>query len=264
MPRCRRPTSERRASVTRSLRISELRVAYGPVVAVAGVSLEVVPHAVRVILGPNGAGKTSLLNGISGVAPRSGGEILLGDEKIHRRSGYKVARLGVIQVPEGRRVVAPLTVEENLLLGQYATRGREGDPGGFGTVDAVYELFPRLYERRAIRSGLLSGGEQQMLAMGRALMSAPEVLLLDEPSMGLAPTLVELVLDCVVRIAESGIGVLMVEQNLAALDIASYGYVLDRGKIVVEGEAKSLATDPAVIDAYIGGRAAVRRADPVS
>jgi branched-chain amino acid transport system ATP-binding protein len=248
----------------RSLQIRDLRVAYGPVVAVAGVSLEVVPHAVRVILGPNGAGKTSLLNGISGVAPRSGGEILLGDVKIHRQAGHRVARLGVIQVPEGRRVVAPLTVEENLLLGRYAARGREDEPGEYGTLESIYELFPRLHDRRTIRSGLLSGGEQQMLAMGRALMGAPEVLLLDEPSMGLAPTLVELVLDCVARIAEAGIGVLMVEQNLAALDIASYGYVLDRGRVVVEGEARSLAADPAVIDAYIGGRAAARRADPVA
>src|SRR5262249_30551773 len=161
-----------------SLQITDLRVAYGPVVAVAGVSLEVVPHAVRVILGPNVAGKTSLLNGISGVAPRAGGEILLGETKIHRQSGYRVAREGVIQVPEGGRVVAPLTVHENLELGQYATRGRDRDAGEYGTVAAVYELFPRLYERRDIRSGLLSGGEQQMLAMGRALMSAPEVLLL--------------------------------------------------------------------------------------
>jgi branched-chain amino acid transport system ATP-binding protein len=248
----------------RSLQITDLRVAYGPVVAVAGVSLEVVPHAVRVILGPNGAGKTSLLNGISGVAPRAGGEIMLGDVKIHRQSGYKVARHGVIQVPEGRRVVAPLTVHENLQLGQYAARSRQGDPGEYGTVEAVYELFPRLHERREIRSGLLSGGEQQMLAMGRALMSAPEVLLLDEPSMGLAPQLVQLVLECVARIAESGIAVLMVEQNLAALDIASYGYVLDRGTIVAEGEARSLATNPAVIDAYIGGRAAGRSAKTVA
>ena len=249
----------------RSLRITDLRVAYGPVVAVAGVSLEVVPHSVRVILGPNGAGKTSLLNGISGVAPRTGGEILLGDARIHRQSGYRVAREGVIQVPEGRRVVAPLTVEENLQLGAYAVRGRgDVDRGEYGTVEAVYELFPRLYERRQIRSGLLSGGEQQMLAMGRALMGSPEVLLLDEPSMGLAPQLVALVFDCVARIADSGIGVLMVEQNLAALDIASYGYVLDRGKIVVEGEARSLATNPAVIDAYIGGRAAARRADALA
>ena len=249
----------------RSLQITDLRVAYGPVVAVSGVTLEVVPHAVRVILGPNGAGKTSLLNGISGVAPRAGGEIMLGDVKIHRQSGFKVARHGVIQVPEGRRVVAPLTVEENLQLGAYAARGRQDvEQGEYGTVEAVYELFPRLYERREIRSGLLSGGEQQMLAMGRALMGAPEVLLLDEPSMGLAPQLVQLVLECVARIAESGIGVLMVEQNLAALDIASYGYVLDRGQIVVEGEAASLASDPAVIDAYIGGRAVARRSDPVA
>jgi branched-chain amino acid transport system ATP-binding protein len=240
--------------MVRPLHIADLRVAYGHAVAVRGVTLAVEPGAVRVLLGPNGAGKTSLLNGVCGVAPRAGGEIWLGDDAIHRGRAHTVARRGVIQVPEGRRVVAPLTVEQNLLLGRYAARGRErDDAGSFSELDAIYELFPALHTRRRIGAGLLSGGEQQMLAIGRALMGQPEVMLLDEPSMGLAPKMVALVLDCVVRIAHTGIGVLMVEQNVAALDIAAYGYVLDQGTIVAEGPAADLAGDPVVVDAYIGG-----------
>jgi branched-chain amino acid transport system ATP-binding protein len=242
----------------RSLQVTDLRVAYGPVVALAGASLEVVPGTVRVLLGPNGAGKTSLLNGVCGVAPRVGGTVTLGELELHKQRSYNIARSGVIQVPEGRRVVAPLSVEENLLLGKYAARGREVTDGVYDEVDAIYELFPRLESRRHVRAGLLSGGEQQMLAIGRALMGQPEVMLLDEPSMGLAPIIVALVFDCVARIAASGIGVLMVEQNVAALEIASYGYVLDQGKIVVEGAAESLAGDSSVVDAYIGSAAAKR------
>ncbi|MES1246596.1 MAG: ABC transporter ATP-binding protein [Actinomycetota bacterium] len=235
----------------RPLRVTDLRVAYGPVVAVDGVSLEAVPGAVRVLLGPNGAGKSSLLNGVCGIAPRVGGEVHLGEAPLHKQRAHGVARAGVIQVPEGRRVVSPLSVEENLILGQYAARGRRADTE-FGTVEAIYELFPRLHSRRKVRAGLLSGGEQQMLAIGRALMGQPEVILLDEPSMGLAPIIVAQVFDCVARIAETGIAVLMVEQNVAALEIASYGYVLEHGRIVVEGPAAELAADPAVMDAYIG------------
>jgi branched-chain amino acid transport system ATP-binding protein len=237
--------------MSRSLRITELKVSYGPVVAVAGVSLEVEPGTVRVLLGPNGAGKTSLLNGVCGVAPRLGGEVVLGDMPLHKKHAYAIARAGVIQVPEGRRVVSPLTVEENLYLGQYAARHRLKTTE-FGTVDAIYDLFPRLADRKAVRSGLLSGGEQQMLAIGRALMGQPEIMLLDEPSMGLAPIVVSQVFECVARIAASGIAVLMVEQNVEALDIASYGYVLEQGKIVVEGPAEKLASDRAIVDAYIG------------
>jgi branched-chain amino acid transport system ATP-binding protein len=245
----------------RSLRITDLRVAYGPVVAVAGVSLEAVPGKVRVLLGPNGAGKTSLLNGVCGIAPRVGGEVFLGDLPLHKQRAHGVARSGVIQVPEGRRVVSPLSVEENLILGQYAARGRLADTE-FGTTEAIYELFPRLHSRRDVRAGLLSGGEQQMLAIGRALMGQPEVILLDEPSMGLAPIVVSQVFECVARIANAGIAVLMVEQNVEALEIASYGYVLEHGEIVVEGSASTLAADPAVVDAYIGTGAAQKELSP--
>jgi branched-chain amino acid transport system ATP-binding protein len=238
-------------------------VAYGPVVAVDGVSLEVVPGTVRVLLGPNGAGKTSLLNGVCGVAPRTGGEIHLGDVSLHTVRAHRVARAGVIQVPEGRRVVAPLSVEENLILGRYAARLRLREVE-FSTLDEIYELFPRLHSRRTVRAGLLSGGEQQMLAIGRALMGQPEVMLLDEPSMGLAPIIVSQVFERVAQIAASGIAVLMVEQNVQALEIASYGYVLEHGRIVVEGKATDLAADSAVIDAYVGAVASSQEPSSVS
>ncbi len=228
-----------------------------------GVSVEIVPGTVRVMLGPNGAGKTSLLNGVCGLAPRVGGALLLGELELHRRRPHEIARAGIIQVPEGRRVVAPLTVEENLLLGQYAARGRHAADAPYSDLESVYELFPSLVNRRHVRAGLLSGGEQQMLAIGRALMGQPEVMLLDEPSMGLAPIVVSHVFECVARIAAAGIGVLMVEQNVAALEIASYGYVLDQGAIVIEGPAEQLAADPAVVDAYIGAGAARREASRV-
>lgn len=242
--------------MSQSLRISDIEVAYGQLLAVRGVSLDVVPGAVRVLLGPNGAGKTSLLNGICGVAPRVAGTMTLGDQELHRLRSHQIARHGVIQVPEGRRVIATLSVHENLLLGRYAARGRsapEGTAGMFADVDSIYDLFPPLKTRRNVRAGLLSGGEQQMLAIGRGLMGQPKVMLLDEPSMGLAPIIVSLVFECVARIAESGVGVLMVEQNVASLEIASYGYVLEQGKIVIEGPARQLVDDSAVVDAYIGG-----------
>ena len=216
------------------------------------------------LLGPNGAGKSSLLNGVCGLAPRVGGTLLLGEIELHRRRAHEIARAGIIQVPEGRRVVAPLTVEENLLLGQYAARSRHAGDAPYSDLESVYELFPSLVNRRHIRAGLLSGGEQQMLAIGRALMGQPEVMLLDEPSMGLAPIVVSHVFDCVARIAAAGIGVLMVEQNVAALEIASYGYVLDQGAIVIEAAAEQLAADSAVVDAYIGAGAARREASRVS
>jgi branched-chain amino acid transport system ATP-binding protein len=238
--------------VHRSLQIADLKVSYGPIAAVRGVSLEVVPGTVRVLLGPNGAGKTSLLNGVCGVAPRIGGTVTLGELALHRQRSHHIARAGVIQVPEGRRVVAPLSVHENLLLGQYATRGRPARETMYSDVDSIYELFPSLHNRRNVRSGLLSGGEQQMLAIGRALMGQPEVMLLDEPSMGLAPIIVSLVFECVARIAASGVGVLMVEQNVESLDIASYGYVLDQGRVVLEGPASELVSDAGIVDAYIG------------
>jgi branched-chain amino acid transport system ATP-binding protein len=191
-----------------------------------------------------------MLNAISGLAPRTGGAVRLGNRRIDRLAAHRIARLGVLQVPEGRRIVAPLTVEENLELGRYATRGR--DRRDARTVDEIYAMFPVLRERRSVRGGLLSGGEQQMLALGRALMGDPTVMLLDEPSMGLSPKLVHVVFDAVAAIAQQGIAVLMVEQNVTVLEIATHGYVLQHGRIVNEGPAAALRVDPEVAEAYVG------------
>jgi branched-chain amino acid transport system ATP-binding protein len=238
--------------VTLPLRVSDIRVAYGAVSAINGVTVELPVGAVRAVFGPNGAGKTSLLRGISGIAPRLQGEILLGERRLDRLPAYKIARAGLIQVPEGRHIVGPLSVEENLFLGAYAVHDRKPESSTFGTVESIYELFPVLHARRKLPAHSLSGGEQQMLALGRALMGCPHVVLLDEPSTGLAPKVVDLVFECVEQIAAAGIGVLMVEQNLAALDVASYAYVLEHGKIILEGSSSDVAFDPRVAAAYMG------------
>ena len=232
-----------------ALRVSELNVVYGKAVAVKDVSLVAAAGEIRVVVGANGAGKSSTLNAISGVAPRSGGSVWFGDQRIDSLPAHKIARLGIVQVPEGRRMVSPLTVEENLLLGQYAARKRPLKVA-YGELESVYESFPRLRERRSVRSGLLSGGEQQMLALGRALMSDPSVLLLDEPTMGLSPKLVVDVLDEVMEIARAGLAVLMVEQNAAALEVADYAYVLQHGVLVAEGKPESIDAARAVVGSY--------------
>ncbi|MFT3797489.1 ABC transporter ATP-binding protein [Microbacterium sp.] len=216
------------------------------------VTVETEPGTVRLLLGANGAGKSSLLNGISGMAPVKGGSITLGELQLDRMRAHRISQAGVLQVPEGRRMVAPLTVAENLQLGQLAARGREGTDGNLGTVDAIYAMFPALYERRAIRAGQLSGGEQQMLALGRALMGVPRVILLDEPTMGLSPKFVDVVLECVRTIAAKGIGVLMVEQNVAALDVADYVYLMRLGEVVSSGPASEYAGDERIVDSYLG------------
>lgn len=235
--------------MTTLLQTHDVVVRYGIVEAVRGVSVSVATGQITAVLGANGAGKTSLLSAISGVVKPSGGQVLLKGEPI---TGQKVSanvRRGLVHVPEGRRIIAPLTVEDNLLLGGHTLPARLRRQ----RLAEVYELFPRLVERKDSPGGLLSGGEQQMLAFGRALMADPQVLLLDEPSMGLAPIMVDVVMETVQRMAERGIGILMVEQNATAvLDIAAYAYVIEQGSVVLEGPAKDVATDSAVVRAYLG------------
>lgn len=235
-----------------TLEVSKLEVNYGAVRAVSEVSIAVEPGEVVVVLGPNGAGKSSSLRAIAGLI-KSRGSVTWDGADISRWSAYRRARAGIALVPEGRRVFAPLTVEENLMLGAYGTRSAAGRRG---KVEEIFALFPRLETRRKSHSGLLSGGEQQMLAIGRALMAEPSLILMDEPSMGLAPTVVDIVMDSVKAIAATGIGVLMVEQNaIAALDIADRAAVLNRGTVVAIDDAHTLREHPAVLRAFLGSQA---------
>jgi ABC-type branched-subunit amino acid transport system ATPase component len=243
------------AAATPLLEVADLHVSYAGVRALHGVSLAVPEGAIVAVLGNNGAGKTTLLRAISGTLRLHGGAIERGSTRFAGRTlsdlePAGIVRAGVVQVPEGRRVFADLTVEENLRAGGLSSRGRRR------RVDArtrVYELFPRLAERRTQRAGLLSGGEQQMLAIGRALMSEPRVLLLDEPSLGLAPQIVEQIAEIVVKINEQGTGVVLVEQNAAmALAIAHRAYVLEVGRVALEGPADELARSDEVRARYLG------------
>lgn len=234
------------------LRIDDLIVEYGSVRALHGITLNVNQGEIVALIGSNGAGKSSTLKAISGLVSPAGGEITLGGTVISDLPAYDVAALGIAQVPEGRHVFPRLTVLENLEMGGYLIEDkvvlkRE--------MEKVFELFPRLFERRTQAAGSLSGGEQQMLALGRALVRSPQFLLLDEPSLGLAPVVVEKIFDIIGGpIRDSGVGVLLVEQNaLMALSIASRGYVLETGRIVMEAPAGQLMEDPRVKKAYIGG-----------
>jgi len=203
------------------------------------------------IVGPNGAGKTTLLNAICGALRPASGNILFGETNITGEPAYRVARRGILLVPEGRQILGPLTVRENLELGRLALGSRRG--GRRPSLGAVFDLFPRLAERVEQIAGSLSGGEQQMLAIGRALMGAPELLLLDEPSLGLAPIVVAAVFDALKRLNSSGLTILLVEQNArGALEIADYAYVMERGRIVDEGESSGLRTDPNIQSHYLG------------
>lgn len=232
-----------------ALEATDIEVRYGVVEAVRGVSVTVRAGEVTAVLGANGAGKTSLLSAISGIVkPAAGGVSLHGEEIAGRRTPSNVRR-GLVHVPEGRRIIAPLTVEENLLLGAYTASAADRRE----RLAHAYDIFPRLVERKHSPGGLLSGGEQQMLAFGRALMAGPKVLLLDEPSMGLAPVMVDVIIENVRRMAEDGIGILMVEQNAAAvLEIATYAYVMEQGLVVLEGTADDVSNDAGVVRAYLG------------
>ncbi|HWF50237.1 MAG TPA: ABC transporter ATP-binding protein [Solirubrobacteraceae bacterium] len=230
------------------LTLEGLTTDYGPVRAVDRVSLEVPAGSITAVLGANGAGKTSLLRTVTGLARASAGTVKLDGEDITKLAVEDIVRRGVAHVPEGRGVIAELTVEENLRLGGL-WRGREAAP-----PSEIYELFPRLQERRSQPASRLSGGERQMLSIGRALVARPRVLLLDEPSLGLAPLLVAQIMTLVRRLADSfGLGVLLVEQNArSALSIANRGIVLSLGRVVADQEPEALASDERLRHAYLG------------
>lgn len=232
------------------LEVRGLVVRYGGVTAVRGVDLTVDEGRVEVVLGSNGAGKTSSLRTISGLQRQSAGTIQWDGRDISKWPAFRVARVGLVLVPEGRRVFAPLTVEQNLLLGAYTNRDKQRRQD---VLERVYDLFPVLVKRRSGRAGLLSGGEQQMLAFGRAMMAEPKVILADEPSMGLSPAMVDVVMGSIAQIAKTGIGVLMVEQNAsAALEVADSAVVIERGQIVLRGSAAEVRSHPDVVRAFLG------------
>ena len=237
------------------LSIKNLEAGYGKVKVLQGISMEVPKGKVVTLIGSNGAGKTTTMRAVSGMIPATAGEISLNGQRIDGLESYVIAKRGLAHSPEGRRVFATMTVTDNLTLGAFPrlTGSRpKGDVAG--DLDRAMELFPRLKERRNQLAGTLSGGEQQMLAMARAVMLNPEVVLLDEPSMGLAPILVDEVFRIIERLKAQGVTMLLVEQfAAAALAVADYGYVLENGKISVHGEAAKLRDDPAVKAAYLGG-----------
>ncbi|MCQ8896960.1 ABC transporter ATP-binding protein [Limnobacter humi] len=237
------------------LSIKNLEAGYGQVKVLHNISIDVPKGKVITLIGSNGAGKTTTMRAVSGMIKPTHGEITLDGKRIDALPSHRIARLGLAHSPEGRRVFATMSVEDNLILGafpRYTGSRSKGDVKG--DLEKAMELFPRLKERRTQQAGTLSGGEQQMLAMARAIMLNPEVVLLDEPSMGLAPILVEEVFNIIGRLKSEGVTMLLVEQfAAAALNVADYGYVLENGKISVHGPADKLKTDPAVKAAYLGG-----------
>ena len=234
------------------LRLNNLKLNYGPIAAIKGIDLSVEEGQIVAILGANGAGKTSTLKVISGLLKPTAGEITFNGQKISGKPAHKVAQLGIMQSPEGRHVLIGLTVEENLRVGAYNIKSKEEIQRNF---DRVYTLFPRLKERAKQQSSTLSGGEQQMLAIGRALMGSPKLLILDEPSLGLAPLLIKDIFNTLLKIKEEGTTILIVEQNaLSTLKIADYAYVLELGKISMHGKAEELIKDERLVAAYLGGK----------
>jgi len=233
------------------LKIEDLHVYYGGIHALKGLSLEVADGQIVTLIGANGAGKSSTLRSISGLVKNKKGKILFEGRDILGKNPETLVSAGIAMCPEGRRILPHLTVMENLMLGAYI---RNDSPGIAKDLDWVFELFPRLKERTWQKGGTLSGGEQQMLALGRALMSRPKLLMLDEPSLGLAPLLVKEVFEIIRTINAEGKTVLLVEQNaFAALKVANYAYVLEVGEIVLEGTGENLIQDPKVKEAYLGG-----------
>src|SRR5918996_1457897 len=231
------------------LEVEDLHASYGNIHALRGVSLTVDDDEIVTLIGGNGAGKTTTLNAISGIVRATEGSVRIGDTDLSTMPAHDVVRLGVVQVPEGRRTFVRLTVEENLRMGGFTVGAVEVQAG----IERAYKLFPRLKERRHQIAGTLSGGEQQMLAIGRGLMAKPSVLLLDEPSMGLAPNLVELIFQTIVEIHEKGTAILLVEQNAhMALEIADRGYILQTGTILLADTAANLAANEQVRQAYLG------------
>jgi branched-chain amino acid transport system ATP-binding protein len=232
------------------LEITRLEVAHGEAVAVHDVSLDVQPRELVTVVGPNGAGKTTLINAIAGLLPIRAGTVRLDGGDLASVPAHELCRRGIALVPEGRRLFAAMTVEENLEIGGYApaARRRRGE-----SLERVYATFPILRERRRQLAGSLSGGQQQMVAIGRALMARPRWLLLDEPSLGLAPAIVDQVFEVIAGIHADGVAVLLVEQNVGqAFAIAARAYVLEQGRIVAEGAPADLTRDPRIREAYLG------------
>lgn len=233
------------------LEVKNLVVSYGAIKALRGISFSVEQREVISLIGSNGAGKTTTLHSISNLIKKNSGSIFFEGTDITNLSADKIVKMGLIQVPEGRRVFANLSVKENLEMGAYLRKDKEQIKKD---MEWGYELFPRLKERLSQLAGTLSGGEQQMLAMARALMSKPKLLLLDEPSMGLAPILVDEIFEIIKKISSAGTTILLVEQNAyKALSIANRAYILETGEITKDGKASDLITDKAVISAYLGG-----------
>ncbi len=233
------------------LALRDIHVYYGNIAAVKGLSLEVMKGEIVTLIGSNGAGKSTTLRTISGLLRPRQGRVLFNGEPVDRMPANQIVSLGIAQSPEGRRIFPRMTVSENLDLGAFTRRDKDGIAAD---RERVLELFPRLRERISQKAGTLSGGEQQMLAVGRAMMTAPKLLLLDEPSMGLAPVLVDLIFQTISAIREQGVTVLLVEQNaLAALSIADRAYVLESGTLHMSGDAREMANDPEIARAYLGG-----------
>ena len=232
------------------LRVDKLAVSYGGIKAVKGIDLVVNQRELVCLIGANGAGKTTTLKGICGLQPVAGGTVHYEDRDVTGRPAFELVRRGLAMVPEGRGVFGALTIEENLAMGAYTRTDRAGVASD---LERVYALFPRLKERRRQTAGTLSGGEQQILAMGRSLMSRPKLLLLDEPSMGLAPLMVQKVFETVVAVSGEGVTILLIEQNAKlALEIAHRGYVMESGEVTLAGDARTLLHDPKVRAAYLG------------
>ena len=232
------------------LSLNDVHISYGGIKAVKGITLSVEEHELVCLIGANGAGKSTTLKAISGLLAPTAGTINYNGEDISGRAAYQIAVKGLRLVPEGRGVFPILTIEENLQMGGYT---RNDKAGIAADIERMFTLFPRLKERRTQTAGTLSGGEQQMLAIGRALMAQPKLLLLDEPSMGLAPIMVQKIFEVVREVSKTGVTILLIEQNARlALEISTRGYVMDGGFITLEGESKALLANPKVREAYLG------------
>ena len=232
------------------LHIENLQVYYGAIIAIKGISFEVEQGEIIALIGANGAGKTTILHTISGLVPAKSGSITFNGTELTKTPAHKIVSMGMAHVPEGRRIFQELTVYENLMLGAFTRKDKAEIEN---TLEEVFKRFPRLEERRTQIAGTLSGGEQQMLAMGRALMSHPSIILMDEPSMGLSPLYVSEIFDIIQSVNESGTTVLLVEQNAKkALSVANRAYVLETGKIVLSGDAHELMNNDSVKKAYLG------------
>ena len=232
------------------LSLQDVHIGYGGIKAVKGISIEVAQHELVCLIGANGAGKSTTLKAISGLLIPTKGTITYNGDDIAGQAAYKIANKGLRLVPEGRGVFPILTIEENLQMGAYARNDKQGIALD---IERMFALFPRLKERRSQTAGTLSGGEQQMLAIGRALMAKPKLLLLDEPSMGLAPIMVQKIFEVVREVSNTGVTILLIEQNARlALEISTRGYVMDGGIITLAGDSKALLANPKVREAYLG------------